>query len=230
MQNLELIGLIVISWLLIWWYEKGNLSVLGLAPTGKRLQSAGLLFLITALCCATGFLLRMYFVQEQFVLNPGANLALILTGIWLNFKSVLFEELLCRGVGLYVLIQKLGQKWAILISAFIFGLLHVLNPEALSHPVQGLMTLGSTFIMGLLLAYAFARSKSLYLPFAIHFGWNLTQNFIFPDGPFGNQLLISAAQPEVTVSYFVYFVMILFPKVSAIGLDYWMLTKMDGKG
>ena len=109
----EIIGILAISWLLIWLFEKGNLSVLGLKPVIRNLVYAAVLFVTTALCCASGFLMRMYFGEEQFMLNPAFSLSLVFTGIWLNVKSVLFEELLCRGVGLYILIKKLGQNGAL---------------------------------------------------------------------------------------------------------------------
>ncbi len=91
----EIIGLIAISWLLIWLFEKGNLSVLGLRPTKRKLKISAILFIITAICSSTAFFMRIYFSKEQFSLNPQLNISLVLTGIWVNFKSVLFEELLC---------------------------------------------------------------------------------------------------------------------------------------
>lgn len=46
--------------------------------------------------------------------------------------------------------------------------------------------------MGLLLGYAFARTGSLITSFAIHLGWNLIQNYNFPDTSVGNHLLTLA--------------------------------------
>ena len=52
------------------------------------------------------------------------------------------------------------------------------------------------------------------------------QNFIFPDKPAGNHLFILPGQPPtVTVSYFVFFAMLLFPKISAVALDYFIVKK-----
>ena len=83
-----------------------------------------------------------------------------------------------------------------------------------------------TFAMGLLLAYSYSKTFSILIPFAIHLGWNLTQNFVFPDRPEGNHFFILAATPPlVTVSYFVFFIMLLFPKISAIGLDYLIVKR-----
>lgn len=224
----EIIGLLAISWILIWLFEKGNLSVLGLRPTKSRLKYSAILFFTTAICCSTGFLMRMYFGKEQFVLNPKLNSALIFTGIWLTIKSVLFEELLCRGVILYILIKRLGQKWAIPISAIVFGALHWNNMGIMGNIQQMAVTFFWPFAFGLLFAYAYAKSFSLYLPIAMHFGWNLVQNFIFPENLLGNTMFVSALQPIVTVSYFVYFTMFLFPKISAIVIDYLIVKKHEG--
>jgi membrane protease YdiL (CAAX protease family) len=221
----QIIGLLAISWLLIWLFEKGNLSVLGLRPTASKLKISAILFIVTAICCSTAFFMRMYFTKEQFSVNPQLNTSLAGNGIWVNFKSVLFEELLCRGVGLYILIKWLGAKWAILISAVIFGILHWLNAGVWGNGEQMAIVFAYTFTFGLLLAYAYARSLSLYLPFAIHFGWNLTQNFIFPENLNGNTFFVMVLQPVVTISYFVYFTMILFPKISAILIDYLLIKR-----
>ena len=63
-----MIGILVqlaISWLIIWFFEKGNLSVLGLFPTRKRLIDFMIFFLLTAICCASDFFLKMYFGKQQ---------------------------------------------------------------------------------------------------------------------------------------------------------------------
>lgn len=222
---LQLVGLLAISWLIIWVFEKGNLSVLGLTPTKDRLKYFTILFLITAVCCSTGFFLRMYFAKEEFGLNPKTSILFILTGISVTLKSVLFEELLCRGVGLYILIKKIGQKWAIIFSAIIFGLLHWLNAGVFGNWLQMFIVFAYTFTFGLVLAYAFSKSFSLYLPIAMHFGWNLTQNFIFPERLLDNTIFVSVLQPMVTVSYFVYVTILLFPKIAAIVFDYLIIKK-----
>ena len=136
------------------------------------------------------------------------------------------EELICRGVLLYILIEKVGSKWAIVISSVVFGLLHWLNNGVFGNIIQMSIIFVFTFGMGLLLAFSYAKTFSILIPTAIHFGWNLTQNFIFPDRPEGNHIFILAGTPPiVTVSYFLFFVLLLFPKVSAIGLDYLIIKK-----
>ena len=227
---LEIIILLAVSWLLVWLFEKGNLSVLGLNPTKKRLSYAFILFIVAGICCSTGYLMRMYFAQQTFPLNQKISAGLVFTGLWLNLKSVLFEELLCRGAGLYILVKKTGKRTGILISAIVFGVLHWMNTGVFGDVTQMAIVFSFTFFMGLLLAYAFVQSGSLYLPIAIHLGWNLVQNFLFPDGPFGISVLVNpAAQPEVTVSYFIYFAILLLPKISSIVVNYFIVRRYSEK-
>lgn len=195
-------------------------------PTKERLKLCFYLFVATAICCSTAFVLKMYFAKEQYTINPKLTTSVIFSELWNNIRGVLTEELLCRGVVLYILIKKLGSKWAIIISSILFGLLHWLNNGVFGNVIQMCVVFAFTFGMGLLFAYSYAKTFSILIPFSIHLGWNLTQNFIFPDKPEGNHVFILAAQPPiVTVSYFVFFVLLLFPKVSAIGLDYLIIKR-----
>ena len=75
---LQLIGLLAISWLTVWLFNKSNLSVLGLIPTKSRIQVAIILFIVTVLCCSSAFLLKVYFAKEQYTINPKLNATAIL--------------------------------------------------------------------------------------------------------------------------------------------------------
>lgn len=218
---LQLIGLIAISLLLIWLFEKGNLSVLGLTPTKDRLKYFTLLFIVSAILSATAFLLRMYFAKEEYTITQSLTTKSILLETWYQFRTVLTEELICRGALLYILIKKIGQTKAVLISSIIFAVLHWINAGVWGNLTQMIIVFTFTFSMGLLLAYSYARTFSLLIPFAIHFGWNLTQNYIFPDTAAGNHVFVLATPPpEVTISYLAFFTMLLLPKISIIIIDY----------
>ena len=223
---LQIIGLLAISWLIVWLFKRNSLSVLGLAPNKERLSLMLILFIVTAICCATTFLMKMYFAKEQYMLNPRLTANIIFSGVWETLRGVLTEELICRGVLLYILTKKVGTKWAIVISSVLFGLLHWLNNGLFGNIIQMSIIFAFTFGMGLLLAYSYAKTFSILIPTAIHFGWNLTQNFIFPDRPEGDHIFILAGTPPVvTVSYFIFFLLLLFPKASALGFDYFIMKK-----
>ena len=223
---LQIIGLLAISWLIVWLFNRSNLSILGLTPNKERLKLVLILFTVTAICCSITYLMKIYFAKEQYTLNHKLTANLIFAGVWETLRSVLTEELLCRGVLLYILIKKVGTKWAIVISSVVFGLLHWLNNGLFGNIIQMSIIFAFTFGMGLLVAYSYAKTFSILIPTAIHFGWNLTQNFIFPDRPEGNHIFILAGTPPiVTVSYFIFFLLLLFPKLSAIGIDYLIMKK-----
>lgn len=218
---LQIIGLLIISWLLIWLFEKKNLSVLGLTPTKKRLAYFFILLVVSSFLSATTFLLRMYFAKEDYILTPSLTTKNVLVQIWHQIRTVLTEELLCRGALLYILIKKMGQPKAILFTAFVFAVLHWLNAGVWGNITPMLMVFVFTFCMGILLAYAYAKTFSLLIPFAIHFGWNLVQNYIFPEASTGNHIFtLAAPPPTVTISYAAFFTMLLLPKILILVVDY----------
>jgi hypothetical protein len=223
---LQLIGLLAISWLLIWLFEKGNLSVLGLTLTKDRLKYFTILFIVSALLSATAFLLRMYIAKEEYTISLSLTVKSVLLETWYQFRTVLTEELLCRGALLYILIKKIGQAKAVIISSIIFAVLHWINAGVWGNLTQMIIVFSFTFAMGLLLAYSYARTFSLLIPFAIHYGWNLTQNYIFPETATGNHILtLVEPPPTVTISYLAFFTMLLFPKISVLIIDYLIVRR-----
>jgi len=222
-------GIIVqlaISWLLAWLFEKKGPGVLGLTPSRQRAIDFILFFIITAICCSSGFFMRMYFGNEQWEVNPALTIKLVASGIWWNIKSVLFEELIFRGVLLYILIKRIGIQKAIIISAVGFGIYHWFSFQVWGNILQMVIFFIITGTMGLLLAYAYAKNFSLYIPVAIHLGWNFTQIFIFSQGPIGNGILMPHnLRPFRTDSYFLYFTVLLFPLLSALLINYFILKR-----
>ena len=223
---LQLIGLLAISWLIIWLFEKGNLSILGLTPTKGRLKYFTILFIVSAILSASAFLLRMYFVKEEYTISQSLTIKSILLETWYQFRTVLTEELICRGALLYILIKKIGQTKAVIITSIFFALLHWMNAGVWGNFTQMIIIFAFTFSMGLLLAYSYARTFSLIIPFAIHYGWNLTQNYIFPESVTGNHILIlTAPPPTVTISYLAFFTMLLLPKISILIVNYLIVKR-----
>ena len=224
-----MIGIIIqltVSWLIVWLYEKGNLSCLGLMPTRKRLLDFILFFFITAACAASGFLLQFIIAKQSWMLNPAINPGAILQGVWFTIKSVLFEELIFRGVLLYILIRKLGAAWAIVVSAVAFGIYHWFSHELWGNPLQMTIEFLTSGTMGLVLAYGYAKTFSLYVPVAIHLGWNIVQMVVFSGGGIGNQVFVVVLPaPVVTISYFSYFTMLLLPLLSCWIINTWLLRK-----
>jgi uncharacterized protein len=224
-----MLGILVqlaLSWLIIWLFEKGNLSFLGLLPTKKRIADFILFLVVTAICCSTGFFMRMYFAGESWEVNPQLNAKLVFDGLWWNLKSVLFEELIFRGVIFYILIKKLGSLNAIIISSIAFGIYHWFSFGILGDTRQMIFIFLITGTIGLVYAYGYAKTFSLYIPIAIHLGWNFTHNFVFSEGNIGSGIFIQPGpQPAVTVSWFIYLVVTFFPMLSMILINFFLLKK-----
>ena len=80
--------------------------------------------------------------------------------------------------------------------------------------------------MGLVYAYGYAKTFSLYVPSAIHLGWNLTTSVIFSNSIIGDQLLTQVKPvPEVQIGYFIYFCILLIPMLSALLINFFMLKR-----
>jgi membrane protease YdiL (CAAX protease family) len=77
------------------------------------------------------------------------------------------EEILFRGYAFQLLIEKAGAWATILPVGVLFGLAHSGNPSA-----TWLAVLNTT-LWGVLFGYAFLRSRDLWLPIGLHYGWNL---------------------------------------------------------
>lgn len=84
------------------------------------------------------------------------------------------EEILFRGFGFRILDAWLGWWPALIITATIFGLIHLTNPEA---TVFGAIAI--CLEAGILLAAAYLLTRRLWLAIGIHTGWNFTQAGIF---------------------------------------------------
>lgn len=55
-------------------------------------------------------------------------------------------------------------------------------------------------------SHSFAETKSIYLPIALHLGWNVFNIVIFSNGPLGHQVLMKANenQPEGIISLIIF--------------------------
>lgn len=204
-----MVGLLIqllLSCLLIHWIQKEDLSVLGFKPSRSRINDLLLYTIIAGCCSSVTFWLRIAFADESWRLNSSLNWLSLLDGTWYTLKSVIYEELIFRGVLFYILIKRLGGKKAILISATAFGIYHLFTYEVFNEPVKMIWVFLITFSAGFIYALAYYKTRSLYTPIGMHFGWNYVQGFIFSAGNTGPGLFVEKLPaPEVQVSYVVYY-------------------------
>jgi len=78
------------------------------------------------------------------------------------------EEIFFRGYAFQLLLKNYGALATVIPVGIVFAALHMLNPNA---TVVGLV---NTAGFGILFGYAWLRSRELWLPIGLHFGWNFT--------------------------------------------------------
>jgi membrane protease YdiL (CAAX protease family) len=177
-----MIGLFIellLSWVLLRFIEKTNLLALGLSPTLQRLKELGIGLLLTIPVSVAFYLAVAALVHNPYHPQPrygwkdaGLSLAYL-------FRSVAYEDLLFRGALLYILIKRIGARKATLVSAIAFGIYHWFSYGVLGQPGQMLVVFLTTGLSGYIMAVGFERTKSMYLPFGLHFGIDLVPMIIF---------------------------------------------------
>jgi membrane protease YdiL (CAAX protease family) len=203
---------VFISFLLLYFFDQGKLEVLGVYPSKKRMGNAFVILLVSMIACSLGFILRIVFAKETWGVNPLFSFKLLFDGIWWNIKSVLFEELIFRGVLFFLMIKWIGKNYTLLISSIAFGVYHWFSFEILGNYAMMLQVFLLTGVVGYIYAWGFVKSQSIYPAIAMHFGWNFTQDFLFSSGPIGKGLWVQLlASPQITVGYFVYFLIVFAP-------------------
>ena len=93
---------------------------------------------------------------------------LIAVTLGLLFGAML-EEMMFRGYPFQRLIESFGAAWAVLVLSALFGAVHFFNPH---NGGPWSWEFLDTLAVGVLLAVAYLRTRSLWMPFGIHFAWN----------------------------------------------------------
>ena len=157
-------------------YEKREITELSLSGIGRNLFTGFLLgSVLQSLTILVIYSMGGFSVVS---VNP---ILFLLPALTMAFTSAIFEEILVRGIIFRIMEEKLGSYIALIISALIFGAMHLANPNS-----SLLAATGLALQAGLFLAAAFMFSRNLWFPIAIHFAWNFTQAGIYGAAVSGN--------------------------------------------
>jgi membrane protease YdiL (CAAX protease family) len=162
------VGFAVYSWF-VRLVERRPVTELALPGMGKEL-GIGLLIGF-GLYAASVLVLMMMGIYKIQGFNPAS---FMLLSVAMALTSAVFEELLFRGVLFRIVEEWLGSWISLVVSSLVFGLVHLMNPEA--------TLTGAIFISveaGILLAAAFMLTRRLWMSMGFHFAWNFTQSGIF---------------------------------------------------
>lgn len=159
--------------------DKRSFVSLGLKLNRKALADLSVGFALTAAMMGVIYLIEWtmgWLTFEGFARefqNPSqvARDALIMLVVYIFVGWQ--EELVGRGYWLQNLEEGLNLDWAVFISSLFFSLAHYGNPSFAWAPLIGLL------ISGYFLAYAYIRTRSLWLPIGLHIGWNFFEGTVF---------------------------------------------------
>ena len=159
-------------------YEKRKITEFSKKGIVKNLTIG--IILGTILQSLTIFVIYLKGGYSIISINP---ILFIVPPMTVAFSSAIVEEILLRGIVFRITEEKLGSYLALIISAILFGAMHLANPN--SSLIAGI---GLAIQAGLLLAAAYIYSRKLWFPIALHFAWNFTQSAIFGANVSGNTI------------------------------------------
>ena len=161
------------------WLDKRSFESLGLKLDGQTLidilTGIGISFVqmgfIYALMVGLGWLTFQGFAWQ--VDPSNVVIAGVLTFLITFILGAWNEEILSRGYHLQTIASGTNLFWGVVISSSVFGLLHIFNPGATWVSTAGI------FFAGIYLAYAYLRTRQLWLSIGLHMGWNFFEGVVF---------------------------------------------------
>ena len=92
--------------------------------------------------------------------------------LWLFTIPAAGEEALMRGYLFQALAEAWGGAWALWITSFLFGILHLGNPNT------SWIGLANILVAGLFLGVVYLKTASLWWATGAHLGWNWAHGFL----------------------------------------------------
>lgn len=168
--TLSLSTLAIVLYVYIYkFFEKRKIIEFSTKKTGKKLC----LGVITGVTLVSLVILIIYLNGGYTIIsiNPIHH---IIPALTLAVSAAVFEEIIARGILFRIIEEKLGTYIALVISALLFGFIHIINPDGSLKEVIFI-----ALSAGVFLAIAYNYTRSLWFPIGIHFAWNFTQSGIF---------------------------------------------------
>jgi membrane protease YdiL (CAAX protease family) len=192
-----LLGAALFLWPFLRWLQIKGVRDLGLAKNPRRGRDLGIGFLLSALpvlACGGVLLVLGNYTLRPTIAWPALAMVALSSAV-----VPLIEEALFRGLFLGVLLRSDRPQLALILSAGIFSIVHFLKApdqtttsvdwssgfNSLAHsfdqfanPMLVVAGFATLFLIGLILADARLRTRSLWLPIGLHAGW------VFASGAF----------------------------------------------
>ena len=167
----DLLGALAVNWVAVQ-VCTDNLRLVDLGLWWNRWSADNLAFGLFGGAGAACLVLAppLLFGAAHFTATPGdaASAGTVVFVAILLAAGSAGEEICFRGYAFQTLLANYGPFATIIPVGVIFALLHAGNPHAAP------TGLANTAGFGILFGYAYWRSRDLWLPIGLHFGWNFT--------------------------------------------------------
>ena len=108
------------------------------------------------------------------IVGEGGTAALVATLVSVAIVPGFIEEVLFRGI-LFRFLEQFGGSWfALALTSALFGLGHIVNPNA-----SAFSSFAIAVEAGVLLGGAYMLTRSLWAPIGLHAAWNFTQGYVY---------------------------------------------------
>ncbi len=180
-----ILAVLAASYVLARFFDKRPLASVGMGLHGKWIRELliGLLMGVAVITAIVFLQVLAGAVQLRWAGLAAPEIAREFVPYAILFITVgVQEELLFRGYLLQVIAEGIGKVGAALLLSIPFGVLHYFNTGG---TMVGAVATG---VAGLLLCYAYFRTRSLWLPIGLHITWNFTMSWVFGLPVSGEQL------------------------------------------
>lgn len=120
---------------------------------------------------AIGLIAIFFNITATISLSPKSLVAAVVVfGVVL--AAAMAEELMFRGYPFQRLVEGLGASGAVILLSAMFGAVHMQNPHVSDNRWVQIFAFTNTLLIGIVLALCYLRTRALWLPWGLHFGWN----------------------------------------------------------
>ncbi|MDO8586900.1 MAG: CPBP family intramembrane metalloprotease [Armatimonadota bacterium] len=176
---IPLVTACVVTGVFCLYIDRESLATIGirmdLHPSSCIAQGAAIAFATVTLVFSVGYASGWFRVQSsRFSGDFYKSLPTFCGGLTDFLNASIFEELIMRGYVFTILYNKVGASPAIIGSALIFSIFHLLKHAQL--PVLFTM---NAFLFGIMAAHCRLATGAIWMPIGLHAGWNLASASVF---------------------------------------------------
>lgn len=194
LEALTLISVFLSAWV-VWRFRKVSLAVWGRSLALRRKDVlAGILLAVVLYAVGFGISLLAGAIE---VAGVALNLSTLFISLGFCLLVAITEELALRGFVLERMLQGgVNKFWALFLSAALFSLIHIGNPNF------DFLSFINLLLAGILLGSSYIYTRNLSFPIALHWFWNWIQGPVLGYEVSGNKFcdgLLTLHLPEANL-------------------------------